>query len=69
MDADLIVVRFADGTPTVPDLDGVWFDRSRFPLWSPDFVPGPGRMVARPTGQFETRDDGVVAEVWLISLT
>lgn len=62
-----VVVRPATDLPLgfLPEsLDGTWFDVSQLP-------PGPGltgiRMgsaVAVPTGRFEAREDGAVAEVY-----
>lgn len=74
---DYIVLRF-DPALTEADrhgrssayraLDGVWFDRSRFGT-APD-INGHrwlGGAVARPVGEFEVREDGAVAEVWLVT--
>jgi hypothetical protein len=69
-DADYVVLR---GSPDRPegwmprDLDGRWYDLRDFPVlagggWRPDH--GQGKAAFMPTGRFEYRDDGAVAEVW-----
>lgn len=70
---DYIVIRRAPDLPVdfnTGGLDGKWFDRSEMPVGS---RPNPflreedgGEGVAVPTGRFEVRDDGAVAEVWEI---
>ncbi|PZG16486.1 hypothetical protein C1I95_17595 [Micromonospora craterilacus] len=57
---DYVVVRPHPDLPAgflPPDLDGRWFDRSALRL-------GSGTAVAVPSGRFEVRDDGAVAEVY-----
>lgn len=47
--------------------DGKWFDRGDIPVCPPPphgRDTGPPGGVAVPTGRFEVRDDGAVAEVW-----
>lgn len=62
---DLIVVR---GTSS--HLDGKWYDRGTMThaFVKGDTPPGTPPRVAKvelaPTGEFEVRDDGAVAEVW-----
>lgn len=72
---DYVVVRRGLDMPeewSMGDMDGKWLDRSTMP---PPLPPGAlnrfrekGGVVssatAVPTGRFETRDDGAVAEVW-----
>lgn len=47
---------------------GRWYNRTDIPRWSDS--PGPiqgitySEAVAVPSGRFEVRDDGAVAEVW-----
>lgn len=69
---DFIVLRRHPDLPAefrLPDGDdGRWLDRSRIPVRLPPPAPhitpaGPG-AVAVPTGRFEVRDDGAVAEIW-----
>jgi hypothetical protein len=65
---DLIVLRAHPSARihTPPEIEGRWYDRSRFvESWK---EPRPGTYQARPTGRFEVRDDGAVAEVWEIRL-
>jgi len=77
-----VVVRFPSrwlGLGLVPPgLEGRWFEvpdpRMVNPAWGGpgavgwvgDDEHGPGTAVARPTGTFETREDGAVAEVWRV---
>jgi len=67
---DYIVIRRAPNLPAdfnTGDLDGKWFDRSQMEIVPVSFKdPNAGHGVAVPTGSFEVRDDGVVAEVWEI---
>lgn len=61
-DPDYVVVRASPDLPDgfiPPDLDGKWFDRATLPV---SFAQG--TAVAVPSGRFEVRDDGAVAEVW-----
>lgn len=70
---DYVVIRRSADLPpgfVLPrGLDGTWFDRAQAPLHSlePQFTPGPGQVVATPTGRFEVREDGAVAEVWEVN--
>lgn len=64
-ESDYIVIRASAQLPRdfrIGDLEGKWFNRSARPIpeW---FVGG---AVAVPTGTFEVRADGVVAEVFEI---
>jgi hypothetical protein len=72
---DYVVVRRGLDLPaewSVGDLDGKWFDRSAMPPPPPpgafDRFRAEGGVAsgasAVPTGRFEVRDDGAVAEVW-----
>lgn len=74
---DYVVLRHG---PDVPDeyrserREGQWLDRRDVPVRAPG-PRGPNatgitesRAVAEPTGRFETRDDGAVAEVFEIRL-
>jgi hypothetical protein len=54
--------------------EGLWLDRRDVPV-GPSAGgdrcaadPAVGQAVAEPTGRFEARDDGAVAEVWEIRL-
>jgi hypothetical protein len=63
---DYIVVRPAADLPPgfLPSaLDGKWFDREMV-KYAVSFTAYPGSAVAVPSGRFEVRDDGAVAEVW-----
>jgi hypothetical protein len=63
--SNLIVVRPAPDLPPgfLPaDLDGKWFDVSLMPEGIESFSYGDA--VAVPSGRFETREDGAVAEVY-----
>ena len=72
-EANYIVLRRHPDLPEefrLPDgYDGRWFDRRDIALRRSEQLPphlrdsGPG-AVAVPTGRFEVRDDGAVAEVW-----
>lgn len=60
---DYVVIRAAADLPPgfLPEsLDGKWFDRSDLPMSDGSMPAG----VAVPSGRFETREDGAVAEVW-----
>lgn len=71
---DYVVVRRGPDMPDewlMPDgLEGKWFDRSAVPVAAPGAPRNAERhttssaMAAEPTGRFEVRDDGAVAEVW-----
>lgn len=61
---DYVVIRATEDLPAgfLPrELEGRWFDLRGFPLSLSD---DPGTAVAIPSGRFEVRDDGAVAEVW-----
>lgn len=75
MEPDYVVVRRGPDVPaewSVGDVEGKWFDRSTMPPPPPpealDRFRKDGGVVsgvaAVPTGRFETRDDGAVAEVF-----
>lgn len=60
--ADYVVIRAAADLPDgfLPErLNGRWFDLAEVRQGF-----GVGDAVAVPSGRFETRDDGAVAEVW-----
>jgi hypothetical protein len=74
---DYIVMRPGFGLPEgfmPPDMDGRWYDRATFPMAPareedeppppPHLKPAGPPAVAVPTGRFEVRTDGAVAEVW-----
>lgn len=70
--ADYIVLR----APTVPgfDREGWWMDLRDVPPKPPEatgravlFDPQGRAYVAAPTGTFEVREDGAVAEVWEVT--
>jgi hypothetical protein len=68
---DYIVIRPSADLP--PDIslgrfDGLWIDRATL-RERPIDVSGPawGEQVAVPTGRFEVREDGAVAEVWEVA--
>jgi hypothetical protein len=64
---DYVVIRPHPDLPAgflPPSLDGKWFDRSTLPF---GFASGTsGTAVAVPSGRFEVRDDGAVAEVYKV---
>lgn len=67
---DLIVLRPAPGLD--PDslsarLNCWWYDRSQFRPAAFLFNLDGSMWMATPSGQFEVRDDGAVAEVWLVA--
>lgn len=71
-DPDYVVIRPAPDLPPgfLPSRwDGLWLDRSTMESVA-GYRPGDaaakgwGEGVAVPTGQFEYREDGAVAEVW-----
>lgn len=75
---DYVVIRAGEGLPPgflPPHLDGKWFDRRSVPVRAAKFV-GSGNnghvtvseAVAVPSGRFEVREDGAVAEVWELQL-
>lgn len=47
-----------------PDLDGRWFDLATMTSGFNYAALGYPQAVAVPSGQFEYRSDGAVAEVW-----
>lgn len=62
---DFVVIRPAPGLPPgffPPELDGKWFDRESFPTRVGP--PVEHAVTPVPTGRFEYRDDGAVAEVY-----
>lgn len=72
---DYVVIRPAADLPPgflPPELDGKWFDAATMPKRFGDprgnYVTESGvtvgEAVAIPSGRFEVRDDGAVAEVW-----
>jgi len=75
---DYVVVRRGPDMPDewlMPDgLEGRWFDRAEMkppppPGWADEFRRRGGVVstaAAVPTGRFEVREDGAVAEVWEI---
>lgn len=61
---DYIVIRPAADLPPefrLGDMDGRWYDLTDIPTGF-----GVGTAVAVPSGRFEYREDGAVAEVWEI---
>jgi hypothetical protein len=72
MTADYIVLRHGLDVPDeyrAEHLEGLWIDVSSMPTPPPYAPVAAGLAVAEPSGTFETRDDGAVAEVYLIRLT
>lgn len=70
---DYIVIRRSPDLPddfNTGDFDGKWLDRGQLPVSEeppePPWGGTVGRGVAVPTGRFETREDGAVAEIWEI---
>jgi hypothetical protein len=65
---DYIVIRAHPGARIYmpPEVEGRWYDRSEFSFPDPERYKPPttSHGVAEPTGRFEVRDDGAVAEVW-----
>lgn len=64
---DYIVIRGASSLPEgfLPeDMDGRWYDRSQVPLGPSQGGGATSKATAVPTGRFEYREDGAVAEVW-----
>lgn len=64
---DLVVVRPGPGLPAgvLPrHLDGRWFDLTRVPLADAAGGHQHSALTAVPSGRFEVRDDGAVAEVY-----
>ena len=67
---DYIVIRPADNLPPgfLPErFDGMWFDRTTVPQRAMPVRAGMCETLAVPTGRFEVRDDGAVAEVWEVA--
>jgi hypothetical protein len=78
-EADYVVIRLGDDIPAewnIGDLDGKWFDRTAIPVgpsrearkaanarWREQGGSISG-VTASPTGRFEVREDGAVAEVF-----
>lgn len=48
-------------------LDGTWHDLDTIPKLSTADGFDTGSGIARPTGRFETRDDGMTAQVWEVN--
>lgn len=47
--------------------DGYWYDRNQIPMEMQPERPGNWNWgKVHPSGKFETRDDGAVAEIWII---
>lgn len=70
LEPDLIVLRPAPGLD--PDslparLNGWWYDRSQIGYASRPVKLTGGTWTATPSGKFEVRDDGAVAEIWLVA--
>lgn len=66
-DPDYIVVRRSPDLPEsfqLGGLEGSWHERSSIPQLPEIPHDGMQRAVAVPSGKFEVRDDGAVAEVW-----
>lgn len=55
--------------PAAPSLHGVWYDRSEMvpSPFAPEPPPNIGVAAYVPTGLFQTRDDGAVAQVWRVA--
>lgn len=72
---DYLVIRPSPDLPpdfyVPPHWDGRWLNRAEVPEGPPPGTPMPDGVVGAqavvvPTGRFEVRDDGAVAEVWEI---
>lgn len=67
---DYVVIRPGPGLPDgflPPHYDGRWIDMTHVPKGPPagtGTAMGLGEAVAVPTGQFEVRDDGAIAEIY-----
>lgn len=67
---DYIVLRHGLDVPDeyrAEHMEGRWYDTEVVPTLPLGKIPA--LAVAEPTGRFETRDDGAVAEVYEIRLT
>jgi len=65
---DYVVIRLAPGMDPhqcPPGMDGRWYDLATVRLGAESAVPA---ATATPTGRFEFREDGAVAEVWELKL-
>ena len=62
MSARFIVLR--NCPPDFVDLEGRWYSADFNYLRLPTLPPGERFITFQPTGRFETRDDGVKAEVY-----
>lgn len=68
---DWIVFRPADGVPPEalpPTIDGWWVDRYNWPVSGTMIHQNGAVLRFAPTGRFETREDGAVAEVFEVRL-
>lgn len=73
---DYVVIRRAPDLPAdfnIGDFDGKWLDRAQLNIEAAilrgsldRLYDGEPHAVAVPSGRFEVRDDGAVAEVWEI---
>lgn len=70
---DYVVLRHGLDIPDeyrAEHLEGRWYDVGTVPTGRArgDVPPEVGMAIAEPTGRFECRDDGAVAEVWELRL-
>lgn len=66
---DYIVLRPGetfDGKDVPNGINGSWYDKSQIPVYCDRIETT--YWVAEPTNQFETRDDGAVAEIWEVNI-
>lgn len=63
---DYIVLRPEPGLKVSKYYDGYWYDKSQIPvrLNTLDTL----HYTAQPTGKFEVRDDGAIAEIWEVKI-
>lgn len=71
--ADYVVLRQSPDLPDgwmPPDMDGRWYDLAAVPIGFRAPLAGykPGTAYGVPTGRFEVRDDGAVAEVYEVRM-